>query len=116
MERVLGISSIGVGLLATTVLAVAVSVDYWLYTVEPIDTDLMSATSPSPADAPSQLADNSAAAQDDDADAGPAGASSVIMVTTHSGLWRVCVYASQPDHTGDYQPPYVRMYTYVCSL
>jgi len=41
MDRALGLASIAVGLLATIVLAVAVSTDHWLYTDEPVDTGLM---------------------------------------------------------------------------
>jgi len=79
MDRVLGVASICVGLLATIVLAVAVSVDYWLHTDEPIDTGM---TDPPHSD------------QNDDTPA-----SHVAMVTTNSGLFRVCVYA-KADYTG----------------
>jgi len=40
-DRALGLGSIAAGLLATVVLGVAVSTDYWLYTDEPIDTGIM---------------------------------------------------------------------------
>jgi len=82
MDRALGLASIAVGLLATVVLAVAVSADYWLYTDEPIDTGMVP-----------QLAPTTDSVPGDTHDADDESLSSVVvMVTTNSGLWRVCVY------------------------
>jgi len=87
MDRALGLASISVGLLATVVLAIAVSADYWLYTDEPVDTGM-----------PPQPTPTAQGGHDDDAD--PVAPSSVVaMVTTHSGLWRICV-DSKFDYTG----------------
>jgi len=90
MDRALGLASIGVGLLATVVLAVAVSADYWLYTEEPIDTGLMPQLAPTTEASPADLDDQDEGSQ----------SSVVMMVTTNSGLWRMCVY-SEVDYAGD---------------
>jgi len=90
MDRALGLASIGVGLLATVVLAVAVSADYWLYTDEPIDTGMMPHLAPTEENAPGNVDDQADVA--DEADA-MAPSSVVTTVTTNSGLWRICVYA-----------------------
>lgn len=82
VDRALGPASICVGFLATVVVAVAVSVDYWLYTDEPLDTGLTH--------------------DKDDGDANVADearpSTSVTMVATHSGLWRFCIVA-KVDYT-----------------
>lgn len=84
VDRALGLASIGVGFLATVVVAVAVSVDYWLYTDEPIDT---------------ALTHDEQHAVDDVPDAAPPS-SIVTMVATHSGLWRFCIDA-KVDYTDE---------------
>jgi len=106
MDRALGLASIGVGLLATVVLAVAVSADYWLYTDEPIDTGMMPHLAPTAEDPPGNVDD-----QADEADA-MSPSSVVSMVTTNSGLWRICVYP-KVDLTGERyyidRPSYARI-------
>jgi len=88
IDRVLGLASIGVGFLATVVLAVAVSTDYWLYTDEPADIAL----------AVQEPHDSTG---DDDHSADEVVTSSTVtMISTNSGLWRICVY-SKDNFTGN---------------
>jgi len=91
MDRALGLASIAVGLLATVVLGIAVSADYWLYTDEPVNTGLMPELAPTTEAAPDDVHD------DDDADL---PSTVVMMVTTNSGLWRICVYP-KVDYSGE---------------
>lgn len=58
--------SLAFGLVATGTLSLAVSVDYWLFTIEPVPL-------------PAELIVNSSAPN-------------VMMVKTHSGFWRACPY------------------------
>jgi len=95
VDRVLGLASIGVGLLATVVVAVAISADYWLHTDEPIDTEL----TPPPGMEPPADDLPPPAADSDEADVVGPPSSVVAMVATHSGLWRFCVVAKL-DFTG----------------
>jgi len=102
VDRALGLASIGVGFVATVVVAVAVSADYWLYTDEPMDPGL-------PPTAPGDDGDATAAAPGDrDQDAGTQdeaeSTSSVVMVATHSGLWRFCI-DDKVDFTGENRSP-----------
>lgn len=100
VDRALGLASIGVGFLATVVVAVAVSADYWLYTDEPIDTKL-------PPTAGDDGDEQAATPGDGDQDAGVEDAaeqsSIVMMVATHSGLWRFCIDAKVDFTDEDYE-------------
>jgi len=92
MDRAVGLASIAVGLLATVVLAVAISTDYWLYTDEPIDTGLKPELPP--------IADATQGDVDETDSTDVVPVSSVGIFTTNSGLWRMCIYA-KVDYTGE---------------
>jgi len=78
---------------------VAVSVDYWLYTDEPIDTELTH--------------------DEDDIDADVVDAetpsSIVTMVATHSGLWRFCIDA-KADYIGEFCSPIQQNAAHFCPV
>ena len=94
MDRALGLASLAVGLLATVVLAVAVSADYWLYTDEPVDTGITPLLTETTQETPGSVKDEANTADELQL------SSVVTMVNTNSGLWRICVY-SKADYTGE---------------
>jgi len=89
--RALSLLSLGFGLIATGALSLAVATDYWLFTVEQItpeqnDTIAMEALYAE------QLDINASEPPSDAVPFAPDGSSMLsIPISTHSGLWRLCI-------------------------
>jgi len=100
--RALSLTSLGFGLVATGALSLAVATDYWLFTVEPVIPDPESMTGPNDtvpmaaAYEGHELDAGAESASGPPADAlppvGPDGNAMLpIVISMHSGLWRLCI-------------------------
>lgn len=100
MESTLSIVSLGFGLLATVVLGLSVAADYWLHTIEPYD---IGPLVPGLSDMAHGQGSDGDTTDLGVAARGPSGGAAfaggrLILLSTHSGLWRICVFTVS-DHT-----------------
>jgi hypothetical protein len=103
MDRALGLSSLGFGMLAALVLAVSVGADYWLLTSEPWPTSSFTGSGGDQSSPDAAAGGGSA----------PIGMNipSVVMTETHSGLWQACIFAEiESASTTQGKLPYYRYY------
>jgi len=103
--RALSLTSLGFGLVATGALSLAVATDYWLFTVEPIVPkvdDMTGYNETAVLAAAYDELESDVGASGPPADAllpvvGPDGSSMLpIVISMHSGLWRVCIITDPP--------------------
>jgi len=103
--RALSLVSLGFGLVATGALSLAVATDYWLFTVEPVIPEEMFGFNETAAMAAAYEGDELEEAPESGlappADALlPDGSSMLpVVISMHSGLWRLCIINDPPGES-----------------
>ncbi len=94
--RSLTLISLGLGLIATGILSLAIATDYWLFSSEPVDFENMVMNGEPSVEAEDFPPDTLYNFGPDDAYHYLANETATMIFPTsiklHSGLWRVCVY------------------------